>query len=254
MKNKWPVRGTLLSLALVIAFGTTGWADFTTINNKWAANGAGTELNLLKKDANSVGILDLLYGESNLQRYDDFGTGTLDQEWWEYNGIATAQAKYAGNAGTLKFKDSSGTTTVLSTPGNTFGFFAGNAAGTVVSPTGNFEWLLTSGGYTFSSIMAKNGGGMDHMVTFLVTADTTKWIDHNNDGIQTANETYTSKKGDVVIAWEDLPYNSSSLDRDYQDLVFQLHGMSPVPSPSAMVSVIGLAIMGLCMVRRRRKT
>ncbi len=56
-------------------------------------------------------------------------------------------------------------------------------------------------------------------------------------------------EGDYVLAWEDLEHLG---DRDYNDLVVRVSGVSVVPVPAA-VWLFGSGLLGLAAVARRRR-
>lgn len=180
----------------------------------------------------SGGILDNVFGLANLQRIDD----DLDQYW---NVVAeqvsvTAVAKYAGYKQDFGFIDSDDNfTSLLYVPYmdgqmNTF------TAATSGSP---FRFGLDpSGAPLFSSDPSDNAycgwfhctDAVDHMVSWLITGGQ-----------------YT---GDYVVAWEDLKHLG---DRDYNDLVVRVSGISAVPVPAA-VWLFASGLLGLIAAARRR--
>jgi len=180
----------------------------------------------------SGGILDTEFGLGNLQRVDD----DMDQYWSVVatEVSVTAVAKHAGFSQKFGFIDSSDNfTTVLNVPvmaaqSNTFN----------VSDSGSpFRFGLDpSGSPLFSSDPLDNvicGWFMcshpkDHMVSWLIT-----------------NGEYA---GDYVIAWEDLTFLG---DRDYNDLVVRVSGVSAVPVPAA-VWLFCSGLLGLVVAARRR--
>lgn len=180
----------------------------------------------------SGGILDNVFGLANLQRIDD----DLDQYW---NVVAeqvsvTAVAKYAGYKQDFGFIDSDDNfTSLLYVPymdGQTNTFTAADSG----SP---FRFGLDpSGAPLFSSDPSDNAycgwfhctDAVDHMVSWLITGGQ-----------------YT---GDYVVAWEDLKHLG---DRDYNDLVVRVSGISAVPVPAA-VWLFASGLLGLIAAARRR--
>lgn len=180
----------------------------------------------------SGGILDNVFGLANLQRIDD----DLDQYW---NVVAeqvsvTAVAKYAGYKQDFGFIDSDDNfTSLLYVPymdGQTNTF-------TVADPGSPFRFGLDpSGAPLFSSDPSDNAycgwfhctDAVDHMVSWLITGGQ-----------------YT---GDYVVAWEDLKHLG---DRDYNDLVVRVSGISAVPVPAA-VWLFASGLLGLIAAARRR--
>ena len=177
------------------------------------------------------GILDNEFGLDHLQRIDD----ELDQYWTVVAGevSVTAVAKYAGFSQHFGFIDGDDDfTSLLYVP------YANGQTNTFnVSESGSpFRFGLDpSGSPLFSSAPEDNvfcgwwhcSGPYDHMVSWLIT-----------DG---------EFAGDYVLAWEDL---KGLGDRDYNDLVIRVSGVSPVPVPSALW-LFGSGILGLVAAARR---
>jgi hypothetical protein len=238
--NGLPLR-SVLRVAVASVFVIVGvcpaWADTTPINP-----GGPGEPNL----TGVGGILDNLYGWDNLQRVDD----TYDEVWKEFNGGATAEAKYAGDRSALWINDfgvgGQGLVKLFDVTGSGYG--AGGSGTFGGTPdVGEFNWVfqdVTTGAW-WSSIRSQNlPGQYDHMVAWLITDDlTAAELAARPYGIALA-------KGDYVIAWEDRNLG----DADYQDLVVQVYGVKPVPTPSAVISLVGLGIvMGLAGVWRKKR-
>ncbi len=180
----------------------------------------------------SGGILDIEFGLDNLLRIDD----DLDQYW---NVVAetvsvTAVAKHAGYSQDFGFITSDDTfTSLLYVP-----TMAGQSNTFTVADSGTpFRFGLDpSGAPLFSSDPSDNVlcgwhycSEMDHMVSWLITGG--------------------QHEGDYVLAWEDLEHLG---DRDYNDLVVRVSGVSVVPVPAA-VWLFGSGLLGLAAVARRRR-
>jgi hypothetical protein len=180
----------------------------------------------------SGGILDNEFGLANLQRIDD----DFDRFWAVAgNEVAvTAVAKYAGFSQSFGFIDANDNFTsmlyvpYLNSQSNTF---------TVADSGSPFRFGLDpSGSPLFSSDAADNifcgwshcSKPYDHMVSWLIT-----------DG---------DYAGDYVIAWEDLKKLG---DRDYNDLVVRVSGVSAVPVPAALW-LFGSGLFALAVVVRGR--
>ena len=180
----------------------------------------------------SGGILDIEFGLDNLLRIDD----DLDQYW---NVVAetvsvTAVAKHAGYSQDFGFITSDDVfTSLLYVPTMT-----GQSNTFTVADSGTpFRFGLDpSGAPLFSSDPSDNVlcgwhkcSEMDHMVSWLITGG--------------------RYEGDYVLAWEDLEHLG---DRDYNDLVVRVSGVSVVPVPAA-VWLFGSGLLGLAAVARRRR-
>lgn len=178
------------------------------------------------------GILDTEFGLGNLQRIDD----NLDQYW---NVVAndvtvTAVAKYAGYKQDFGFIDSNDNfTSLLYVP-----YMNGQSNSFTIADSGSpFRFGLDpSGSPLFSSDPNDNvfcgwhscTSPKDHMVSWLVT-----------------NGQYA---GDYVIAWEDL---KNLGDRDYNDLIVRVSGISVVPVPAA-AWLFGSGLLAIVALARRR--
>ncbi len=177
------------------------------------------------------GILDSEFGPGNMQRIDD----NLDQYW---NVAAdqvtvTAVAKYAGFSQNFGFIDSSDNfTSLLNVPYMNAQTNTYNIADSALP----FRFGLDpSGSPLFSSDPADNVicgwficlSPKDHMVSWLIT-----------DG---------QYAGDYILAWEDLKFLG---DRDYNDLVVRVSGVSVVPVPAA-VWLFASGLFALITVSRR---
>jgi len=177
------------------------------------------------------GILDNEFGLDSLQRIDD----ELDQYWTILADEVTVSvvAKYAGFSQNFGFIDGDDDFTSL--------LYVNHAMGQEntfsISDSGSpFRFGLDpSGSPLFSSAVEDNvfcgwyhcSNTYDHMVSWLIT-----------EGEFT---------GDYVIAWEDLKHLG---DRDYNDLVIRVSGVSAVPVPSALW-LFGSGLLGLVAVVRR---
>jgi hypothetical protein len=254
-------------LVLLLSAGQT-LAAITTVNTPWAPiGGSGTGEKNLTSDPNGLlgvtfaasapgSILAHFYG--SWQRVDD----SLDQVWWNPDGVAKAEAKYAGYAQAVWYDGlggGAGATTDLqiftAAMNSSNGLIDPGAAVVLPSypvghgpsdPHGEFFVLtdITSGG-TWSSWQSRNtDGNKDHMVTFKILTDSLggRLIDT------------------FVVGFED----QSMGDRDYNDVVVELTGVRTydlqlgdptVPEPASLIvwSLLGAAGAAAALRSRKRR-
>jgi len=184
------------------------------------------------------GILDTLYGLNNVQRIED----NYDQVWYNPNGHARAEAKYAGytqNFGYIN-GDTNTFTALFNVTAN--GYLNGDPNAPMTHYFTGYYFRFAddpSGSPLWSSLQSENSGGNnDHMVTWKIIGNVGKPAYADN------------VIGNYVIAWEDLNLG----DADYNDLVVEVHGVSPTtPTPEpATLSLLGLGLLGLFGFRKRK--
>jgi len=222
------MKGIALAASVSVLLVTSGvvYADFTTP----VKTGPSNEVPLL----GTGNILDTLYGLANVTRIDDFNAPITDQVWYNPDGSAAAEAKYAGqsqNFGYLLGTSGGSPTSLFTVTGS--GYLSGTPSAAIpsFSPPKLFRFEDTTGGNTWSSKQADNSGD-DHMVTFEITGG--------------------PSAGNYVVAFEDKPFGSSDLD--YNDLVVEVSGVSPVPVPGAvLLGAAGLGLVGWLKRKALRK-
>ena len=185
----------------------------------------------------SGGILDNEFGLGNLQRIDD----DLDQYWTVTGELsATAVAKHAGYSQNFGFIDSNDNfSSLLYVP------YMNAQSGSSTAPAigDEIRFGLTRG------VMPRHGNKpifssdpldnmicrgrfclppLDHMVSWLIIGG--------------------EFSGDYILAWEDLKFLG---DRDYNDLVVRVSGVSTVPVPAA-AWLFASGLLGLAAASRRR--
>jgi hypothetical protein len=232
-------RRALLLLTLVLPFAD---AHATTILPNCCEPDVAGDWNLLPPSASGhEGILGYLYGWSNLTRIDD-----LDDQRWSFGPGAEARARAAFSGSPYDFgwlDTSSNYHNILSYP------YRG-LMGYLDLPWVPFASSDSMNRFALRSIAGQfdSARNQDPMVTFQITGNANQY----------GNDYSANIIGNYLLAWEDLPFSIS--DRDYNDFVLELHGVSPtmeplpvIPEPATVLLLgSGLAAMAAHGRRGRR--
>jgi hypothetical protein len=179
-------------------------------------------------------VLETLYGESNLRRVDDRWDVAFRHTGVE--AIVTPVAKFAEggyllfcNPNRVKLQPFFGQFVAGVTPMTPVGYDPQEPSGSILlADSGrSFGFQFHHAGYSDPSF---NSRSVDILVTYEIIDDVGR-PDNN--------------VGNFVLCWEGTP----NTDRDYQDVVFEISGATPIPEPACGL-LIATALLGLSCRRR----
>jgi hypothetical protein len=182
-------------------------------------------------------ILDNLYGLSNLVRINDDGIGETDILWANSGAAVSAKAKFTTDRQAFGFlPGASGMGYENIFTARDYGYLSGLS--------GSIDPILSGSVFRFatrprtdliwSSDPMNNDGGSDQMITYRIIGSSGR---------------ADNQVGAYVLAWEQDNWLG---DRDYNDLIVEVSGVSPVPEP-ATLALLGLGLAGLTGWRVRRR-
>ena len=171
-------------------------------------------------------ILETLYGESNLARIDDLLDTRFVHTGSEASVKAAARFTFSSHPFGFFPNTTGGFVPVFTMNGDNYSVTGGGALNLLeTGPT--FTLGLKLGATLFSSDPAANvphPNIVDHLVTFQIVGNS----GHPTNAI-----------GAYVLAWE---VGGSNSDNDYQDLVYEISGLRPVPEPATLWMAFSLAL------------
>jgi hypothetical protein len=222
-------------------------ATMAQVQDTWGPQpgNSGAEWNLYNSGYGSspgAGIMEYLYGND----FSRVSVGGSDPTAWSgTSGAANFVAVYAGDNEALYTTDLGGgsqTAVGISGQGQHLGQAPSISGSTVnFAPAANPFLFLDETGVNAYSDPALNGGA-DRMVTFQVTGYLTDPGNINGGYTSFTVPTY-------VIAFED------GSDWDYNDLVVQIQGVTPVPEPTTILAGAMLLLpFGMSTLRMLRKS
>ena len=258
----WPVVGAMCS-------SLSAQADLTTVNTggSWDGNPPGTLYTVMQSLIGNSGY----NVNAAVNRVDD----SSDQIWTAANGTgaSTMLLTIAGFRGVNSFGIFN-----LSNPSQTLQIFGGGTSPTTsqsigfdngtVTVNGNslhvgtdFGFYLNTPNNTWYSVQGLNtyegDDGGDQMVTLKTsTSQLLNLSAPNLAGWGSPGGTVAWNLGSFILGWEDLPVNGSDKgDVDYQDMVLEISGVTPVPEPTTVLAgamlLLPFGIQTLRIFRKR---
>lgn len=210
--------GVVAALGLSVLGATNAHAGFTTVNPPFPGEDTHQQ------------VLETVYGPgASFTRVDD----DFDQTFTGDIVSARAIARFADFSQTLAVKSGGTTTDLFTVTGEAYA--VGGSSGALDLPDGPYEFIRKGTGQTFSSKPSENSDGEDHLVTYLISGN----------GIG---------EGTYALFWEDLAKGQKNADFDFEDMIVEVRGATPViiPLPAAAWSGLATLAAGALLTGYRR--
>lgn len=200
-------------------------ADQLSYDELWAieASGGSFATFIIEIAGNAATNTFGIYSGTNLIQLFDGAASNADRASFTVSDTGAVEVLFF-NDGAFSGHTSYGAGTISN---NVFGFYLGASAG------------------TFYSESARNAGGADQMVAFRGNNEDRIKLPGAPAGIWGSSS--------YILAWEDLPYDTS--DKDFNDLVIYVESVNPVRVPEPMtLGLLGMGLVGVGLMRVRRRS
>lgn len=240
---------------MLLASATSGWA-FTPVASSETVQ-VYSAINYVLNNAGVVSALGNNAAADPLQVSPDAYWSNLVGSQGGDVAIIGVGAGHANELGTFAFGTPGTpiTPVVAKITGNGYNFGTGTSGdpyqGSINTLTGQFGFSLT--GYSnpnsqtaiskWYSDPGLNSDGWDHMLTYQLTGLAGKTVYINNSSYVLTADSY-------LLAWEDLANGTPGSSDDFNDAVYLVTKVHPIPEPMSMM-LLGSGLVGLFGLRRK---